>query len=379
MGNMSENTIPKKKTTLKDIAEEVGVSINTASCVLNPRSVPRHVAAGTRRAILETARRMNYQRNVAASSLAGGKTKTIGVLIPRLAHPFYAPIVESFEQMALKQGYQCFVGSTGNDGLASMHYIEGFLSRGVDGILMASGWENSEIRDGLAMIFQTNTPVLFIDHVWDEHPGPLVSGNHYMGGELLGRHLIDVGHRSMLFMAQDYTYQFQSVKMRLRGLRSAIEAAELPSSTLQETSADIGMRDGQWIAASEMLSARVIRILGTPDAPSAIVCSNDIIANLLIQGLHEKGVRVPEDVAITGYDDLVGVTIMSQFGIFSPSCLGSMPSLTTVRQPLHEIGQRAAMMLAQKMRGDAMETPMEDLVDVSLVVRASSALPSQRL
>lgn len=363
----------KARVTLQDIAEAVGVSANTVSCVLNPRSGPVRVAPGTRRAILEAARKMNYTRNVAASRLAGGKTRSIGILLPALTHALMGPVADAFEQEAVRLGYQCLVGCTRYDALSNMKCVENFLAHDVSGILLTPFWNNPEVKEALGLFFQREVPTVFIDFVWDEHPAPTICGDHYKGGQVLARHLLEVGHRSMLYLAPEDEIALHSIAQRIEGIRAALGEAKLDAKALSQVAVQLGSGD---YAAKVQLTEAALRALEGANPPSVILCDNDSVAYRVMQGLLERGLRIPNDVAVTGYDDL-NTAYLQTLGImdYIPFAL---PSLTTVRQPLREIGQRAARVLIGQIEDDQPASEAEQhLLDVSLVVRESSRLPDR--
>jgi LacI family transcriptional regulator len=364
-----------QQATLKDIAELVGVSINTVSGVLNPRSIAVRVSAVKRRAILDAAQRLNYRRNVAASRLAGGQTRTIGILMESLTHAFSAPVADAFEQEVVRRGYQCFVGCTRYDGLQKKNYIERFLEHGVNGLLMTAFWNNPEIKEALHGVLSTELPIVFVDYIWGEHPGPLVCGNHYQGGELLAQHLIEMGHRSMLFLATQQDIQTKSVKDRIRGVRSVLAAEGLAPEALRLFSANYELSDRY---TRSLVSDSIVREIQGPHRPTVVVCANDLTAYGLIIALTEKGLRVPDDIAVTGYDDL-DHSFWHSLGFTDNACLPYLVSLTTIRQPFEEIGRMAANTLIRQIEGETVSRRECQYADVSLVVRESSRLPSPRL
>ncbi len=359
----------KKQTTLKDIAEAVGVSVNTVSGVLNLRSVEVRVSTATRRAILTAARRLQYRRNVAASKLAGGKTRTLGILMPTLVNPFIAPIAAAFEQESVRLGYHCFMGCTQNDGLRKLEYVERFLAHGVDGLLLTTIWHDPDVEQALELLLSTDIPIVFIDYPWEAHPAPLISGNHFQGGQLLGRHLLETGHRRLAFFANETEHHFQSVKERIRGVRTMIQEAGLPESSLQ-----ILMGPSQ--RSKEYAAAAYQQIM--EGKPTAVLAANDVNAISLMAGLGELGLQVPRDLAITGYDDL-NHSFLTSIGFPDNSAYPWSIPITTVRQPLGEIGRVAAAKLVDQIQHGIIKEGEVHLLDVQLMARESSRLPERPL
>lgn len=376
---MPQPASPRKPVTLRDIAEQLGVSITTVSSVLNPRSNPAKVGLATRRAVLEAARRLGYRRNAAAARMGGSQTRTLGILLVDLIHPITSPIADAFEQEAQRLGYQCFIGCTRGDALQKARNIERFLEHDVQGMLLTTIWQGPDDREALDMIFQAGVPMVYADYMWEDHPAPLVCSNHSQGGRLLARHLIETGHRRFLFLGPELSANQFSVRERIRGLYEELAAQGLPPGALdvrgpQPMMAGVNLR--------ERYAQPVLEALNSAHPPSAVVCANDSIAWSLILGLSAAGLSVPDDVAVTGYDDLA-LTMLQTGLAMSEQELLSLPmlgELTSVRQPLRQIGREAARVLIGRIEGNgppAGEPPETCLLDVGLVARNSSRLPTR--
>lgn len=353
-----------KPVRLKDVAEAVGVSINTVSCVLNPRNPGTvKVSAATRTAIMKTARRLGYRRNIAAARLVGCKTKTLGILMKSLTHPLTAPIVDAFEEQAVALGYQCFIGCTRSRGLKKLEFVEQFLSHGVDGLLLTTIWNDPEVEHALNIAVDTNMPLVFIDYMWEARPSPLICGNHFQGGQLLAKHLLEVGHRKLAFLCDEGQKDLRSINERVLGVKSVVESSGHPDCTLSVLwSPSHASRD----------FARVVNDrLNQPDPPTAVLCSGDLTAIELIVGLAPYGISVPDDLCITGYDDLLSSYIAANLHLDGQPLPWNLP-ITTIRQPLQRIGATAAKVLIDRIEGTDTRSEVEHLLDVDLIVGASS-------
>lgn len=353
-----------KPVRLKDVAEAVGVSINTVSCVLNPRNPGNvKVSPATRTAILKAARRLGYRRNTAAARLVGCPTKTLGILINNLTSPMTAPIVDAFEEQAVELGYQCFIGCTRFRGLKKLEFVEQFLSHGVDGLLLTTIWNDPEVEHALKIAVDTHMPLVFIDYMWEARPAPLICGNHFMGGQLLARHLLQVGHRRMAFLCDEAQGNLRSIKDRIHGVES----------TLQESGHTDVILDLLWSPshhASDFARAVHDR-LGQADPPTVILCAGDLTAIELMVGLRAFGLQAPRDICITGYDDLLTPYIAANLHLDQEPLPWNLP-LTTVRQPLTKIGATAAQVLVDQVEGKFKGDQLEFLQEVELVVGPSS-------
>ncbi len=368
---MSNKTlVANKPVRLKDVAEAVGVSINTVSCVLNPRNPGNvKVSPATRTAIMKTARRLGYRRNTAAARLVGCKTNTLGILMNSLTHPLTAPIVDAFEEQAVALGYQCFIGCTRSRGLKKLEFVEQFLSHGVDGLLLTTIWNDPEVEHALKIALDTQMPIVFIDYMWEARPSPLICGNHFQGGQLLAQHLLDVGHRRMAFLCDEGQKDLRSINDRIRGVESILQQSGHPDATLNllwsptHHSRDFG---------------RVVHNrLQQSNPPTAVLCAGDLTAIELMVGLRSFGIRVPDDICITGYDDLLSPYIAANLHLDGDSLPWSLP-LTTVRQPITRIGTTAAQVLVDQIEGRPPGESLEHLLDVELIVGPSSIPTGQK-
>lgn len=366
----TKDTTANKPVRLKDVAESVGVSINTVSCVLNPRNPGNvKVSPATRTAIMKAARRLGYRRNTAAARLVGCKTNTFGILMNSLTNPLTAPIVDAFEEQAVAMGYQCFIGCTRARGLKKLEFVEQFLSHGVDGLLLTTIWNDPEVEHALKIAVDTNMPIVFIDYMWEARPAPLICGNHFQGGQLLARHLLEVGHRRMAFLCDDAQKDLRSINDRIRGVRDVMESAGHSDTNLNLL----------WSPSHHSRDfARVVcDRLQQPDPPTVILCAGDLTAIELMVGLTALGYSVPGDICITGYDDLLAPYIAANLHLDGELLPWKLP-LTTVRQPLTRIGATAAQLLVDQVEGRFDGVKLEHLLDVELVTGITSIPPSAR-
>ncbi|KXK31590.1 MAG: HTH-type transcriptional regulator DegA [Candidatus Hinthialibacteria bacterium OLB16] len=369
-GTVQTTTRPQRKNggraTLKDIAEATGWSVNTISAVLNERRTKARVSEKTRQTIQEVARSLGYRRNTAASLLAGGRTRTLGVLLDTLANNFGAPLAEAFESEAAAKGYQCFLGCTRFDGFRKLDYIERFLSHNVEGLLLIGVWLDPEVEVALNSVLSTNTPLVTVDLPWADHDVPLICGNHYMGGKILARHLLKTGHRDILYLCPPDTLHLSSIRERIRGMSSAVEEQACPETVFR-----IIETPGKSLEDVEVaLNPHLLR----ENWPSVIAAGHDLHAFRVIEVLKTRGLRVPEDIAVVGYDDIQHELLWS-LGVESSQVLPIPIPITTVRQPVREMGREAARLLIDRIEKGQQSGGYQVMIDVELVVRSSCSLP----
>jgi len=363
----TELEMARKRVTLSDVAKDLGLSVNAVSGVLNGRDNVR-VGEATRKAILASARKLGYRRNVGASVLAGGKTRSIGLLVADLRNAFSAPVAGAFEEEASRLGYQCILGCTQYDGIRKAAYIERFLSYQIDGLLLTTIWQDPDVQRALRSVLSEKIPVVFVDYPWKDMPGSVVCGNHFQGGRLLGRHLIEMGHRNIIYVSDCRSMGVHSVEQRIQGLRSAIGEENLPQDRLMVDVFDPQRGLGEWVGG-------FLSHLSSRNRPSVIVASNDCDAYRLYSELQLRNVRVPDDIALAGYDDL-GHFLLGSIGMNEaqlPFLMGF--PLTTIRQPLTSIGFEAAHVLIDAIEGKKSVWPVNRELDVELIVRESTRLP----
>lgn len=357
-----------KRTTLKDIASATGVSINTVSAVLNERSTQARVGDRKRKEIQEAARLLGYRRNAAASLLAGGRSKTLGILLDTLANSFGAPLAEAFESEAAERGYQCFLGCTQFDGLRKVDYVERFLGHNVEGLLLIGVWLDPDVEDALNNALSGNTQVVTVDLPWAGHDVPLICGNHFMGGKILGEHLLSMGHRNILYLAPPDTLHLASIRERILGIRGVVEEHTDLGVTFQVAN------------TPEKSLASVLEVvspyLDSANPPSVIAAGHDLHAFRVIAALRNQGIRVPEDVAVVGYDDIQHELLWA-LGVEASQVLPIPIPITTIRQPVRQMGREAARILIDRIEKGVDGGGLKVMVDVELVVRGSCRLPDR--
>lgn len=358
----------KKRTTLKDIASRVGVSVNTVSGVLNKRSVTVRVSPETRRAILATATELGYQGNRTGHPADGRFYRTLGILIPAIHSPFSATVADAFEREVLTLGYQCFACRTLYDEMRLVQYVERLLEHDVDGLLVLSILGDVEAEKGVRYAFERHLPMVLVDNVWKKSPAPLICSDDHKGGRLLAEHLLQVGHRNFIFLGLSFQDELASVQDRFDGFHQVLDEAGLGEGALRRISFNNFDISG--------LPDSIIPCLGQQNAPTAVVCTNDMTAAYLMAGLRERGLSVPEDVAVTGYDDLN----MMFYGMEGAPWAEHFPlamSLTTIRQPIRKLGQEAGRLLVRQIEHGDVPLDTRRVFDVELVIRNSSKLPGR--
>ena len=275
--------------TLRDVAEESGVSVSTVSRILDDRGTPSRTATATK--VRAAAERLGYRRNVFASNLRRGATGTIGVLVPRLTDAVMALMFEAIERAARRQGYFAVVATCGDDADAERRATETLLDRGVDGLILAT----ARIDDSLpASLRERGIPHVLVLRTDGVSPSAL--GDDETGGYLAVRHLLDLGHRDIAVVTGPWFTS--SGQDRLRGAQKALAEAgiDLPDGRVISTGygVDAGSEAGYTLLRAE---AR----------PTAIFAANDNLAIGIIGAARNLGILPGQDLSIVGYLSLIHI------------------------------------------------------------------------
>ena len=335
--------VEKRSSTIQDVADLAQVSISTVSRVVNDAGYP--VRPETRRRVLEAIGALDFRPNPIARSLVGKPTQTIGLIVPDISNPYYPLLSRGVEDVASEQGYTVFFCNTDRSAAKARHYVEVLREKQTDGLIFAGGGleENGEplLSEG-----DSGRVVLIGRHHW---PFPSVQVDNARAARDATCHLIELGHRRIAFISGPIG--LTSARDRLAGYMQAMEdpGSRVDQSLIQE--GDFQAESG-YQAAFSLLQSR--------EAPTAIFAANDQMAIAAMAAAYDLGLRVPEDVAVVGFDD-------------TPAARDVRPALTTVSLPTYEIGASAARLLLRLLAGEATEETV--WLPTRLVVRQSSGVP----
>ena len=334
----------QRRTSLKEIAEQLGVSIATVSRALRDS---HEVGEEMRIKIQALAKKLNYRPNPFAQSLKRKTPKVIGVVVPNLVTHYYAAVLDGIEDYATKSGYAVIAANSHEDHLREEKTIDNFVNMYVVGIIACLAQDTVdyshfvEINDmGIPLVFFARTclPEMF---------SSVVSNGDEAAKEAT-LHLIDTGSRRIAFI--NGPKEFEYARSRTEGYHSAMEKAGIAID--QNLIASMGP-DMDY----DMAKAAAMHMLSLPDSPDAFFCISDVLATAAIKASIEMGKRVPEDVAVVGFDDIQLASIMN-------------PSITTVRQPRAQIGSLATEMLIKLIEGK--DKPSSMYLGAEFIVRESA-------
>ncbi|MGO1183258.1 MAG: LacI family DNA-binding transcriptional regulator [Micrococcaceae bacterium] len=306
----------RSSVTLKALAEELGLNASTVSRVLNNPDTAdaRWASPETAQRILELARERGYSKNPYAASLRTAKSRMIGVVVPRLQDFVLATIYEGIDEAATERDYFTVVANSLDDQEAQRIKVEKLLDRRVDGLILGDALFEDPYLDDLK---ERGIPFVLVNR---RSPGHVsVTCNDYEGGRIAAQHFLATGRRSFGVIAGDL--RASTARDRLAGFRAALEEA---GHTLPERQVVPGGFDADaGRAAAEELMDR-------GPLPDAVFAANDFSAIGAIGAFTQRGVRIPEDLALIGFND---------------TPLAPAVNLTTVRSPMHEMGRGGLLTL----------------------------------
>jgi LacI family transcriptional regulator len=332
--------------TMKDIAEELGISIGTVSKVL--RDHP-DISDKMRERVQRRIRELNYRPNLAARTLVTGRTYTVGLVAPDLVHPFFGELAAGLSKPLRKKGYSLIISPTDEDFDLESRAIDQLLARRVDALLVAPSQRGSE---WLKALENQSTPLILIDRRPDGVKVHFVGAKDEEIGYLATSHLIQVGCRRIAHIGGPL---ISTAIGRLNGFRRALQHAGYsynPEFVISREHADEASDATGYAAMNNLLSGRRL--------PDGVFCYNDPTAMGAMQAAIEKGLRIPQDLAIIG----AGNVRYSKF---------LRVPLSTIDQRSGEIGERAARLALKLIETRARARPRTILITPELIVRESSA------
>jgi LacI family transcriptional regulator len=326
---------------IKDVAKEAGVSAASVSRALTGN---RKVSPKIKKAVLAAAKKLGYQTNFVARSLRSHSTRTIGMIVPRIANPYFIAAVQSVERCAQAQGYDLFICDSVADTEIEKQRIQALLARWVDGIVIipCDEWRSADA----ALEALRQVPVIAVDREICGVEMDLICVDNHAGIVSVMEHLKNKSRDHLAFVG---------ARKKTSTARERLNAYLNHMHNFSPSSADrvyLGDFTSEWgkKAAEKILSQRPL--------PDAVVCANDLIAIGVVGTLRACGINIPSDIAVTGFDDI-------------ELCRFVEPPITTVHQPLDVIGAEATQRLLSRVEGDV-EYHTRIRIVPELIVRASS-------
>jgi LacI family transcriptional regulator len=337
------------QVTIKDIARELGISPSTVSRALKDHP---DISIETKKAVNELAERLNYQPNIVALSLRQRKTNTIGVIIPEVVHFFFSTVVSGIEDVAYEAGYNVILTQSNESYQREVIDMKALFNSRVDGMLLSLSRETTNF-DHIESIISKGVPIVFYDRMYNNPNTSKVIVDDYVGAKEAVLHLIDQGCKRIAHL--EGAPNLILSKDRLRGYQDALIERNMEVRDTYTLVCPSGSFEEGKKATRKLLT------MSSP--PDAIFCNNDPMAMGCMMAIKEKGLKIPDDVAVVGYSNWFFGEIMD-------------PSLTTVDQPGFEMGQEAARLLIRQIEArdkDQGETiPETKILKTRLIIRNSS-------
>jgi LacI family transcriptional regulator len=322
--------------TVKDVAEQAGVSVGTVSRVLSGETSVKPLL---REKVSDAIAALGYRPNVTARALRTSKTDVIGLIIPDITNPFFAQMAASVESAAMERSHTVMLASSHNNPEAERHHILAFLDRSVCGIIVAASSGSSDLPSELPV------PIISLDRRLGDFS--LVSTNHAQAASLMADHLYGLGHRRIAYIAGPP--DTDAGRVRREGFIKRL--ALLGKAT---GPAEVTILQGKFDYDSGERIARELLSLPPADRPTAIAAASDQQAIGALRAARDLKIDVPGRLSIAGFDDIALAKLV-------------VPRLTTVRQPVEKLAARAVELLF-----DQPFAARDEMIDGSLVVRGST-------
>lgn len=335
---------------MKDVARHAGVSVSTVSYVVND-SGP--VATSRRARVLDAVRVLNYTPNESARSLKRRSTSAIGLIVPDLTNQFFGAITEGVERAATERDVLIVLCAPDVTGRADPDHARLLQSQRLDGVIYLAGTGTSP---EVILELSKSGAVVLVDEQLPGFDLPTVVSDSRRGAREVARHVLEQGHTKLAIISGPEV--LWTAEQRLAGMREALAGAGINSDTVPVYVGDYREDSGRRLAQEALSGMSGARL-------TAILCANDLMAIGAIQYCRSAGIRVPEDVSVTGFDDVPVAAMIS-------------PALTTVRQPAREMGYAAGTLLFRHLSGTS-DGERVQVFPVSLQVRESVRPPASQL
>lgn len=332
------------RVKIRDVAEHAGVSVGTVSNVLNH---PEAVSEATRLGVLAAIDELGFVRNGSASRLRLARSTVVGVVVLDVGNPFFTEIVRGAETALELRGYTALVCNSDGESARQRQHLRFLEEQRVAGVLITpTDYERD--RGQLDRLRKRGVRVVLVDEAGDRGEACSVAVDDIRGGEIAGQHLLEIGRRRIVYVTG--SDRIRQCADRGAGLRRALQLAEGDIALETVTVPNLDGRSG-YGSVDEVLAHR----------PDAVFCANDLVALGVLRGLFERGVAVPDDIALVGYDDIDFAQI------------ASVP-LTSVRQPANRMGEAAASLLAEECGGEPGHEHQRITFSPELIARRSTTV-----
>lgn len=333
-----------KMVTIRQIADHARVSTATVSHVINSTA---YVSPELRQRVLAAVRELGYQPSAVARSLRTKQTKTVGIVIPDIANPFFADVTRGAEDLLLQEGYTLIIGNSDGEAGKQEQYYRTFCSKQVDGLLMVVA-PAEHPPEYLGQHNCEALPIVYLDRMYRGLRGDGVMADNAGGSFDAVGHLLSLGHQRVAIITGPP--QLQNARMRLEGYQRALEQYHV------EVASEL-VREGRFDVESGYEQTKAL--LSLNNRPTGLFVSNALMSMGCLRAFAEYRVRCPEEIALVSFDDIFWFDLLR-------------PSISAVAQPSYELGAKAAEMLLKRLSGHLKGPPCHKVLETKLVVRDSS-------
>lgn len=328
--------------TIKDVAREAGIAVGTVSRVLNNRG---YISKETREKVRAAMEKLNYQPNETARSLQKKKSNMIGVIVPQIAHPFFSELISNLEVAAYQNDYRIILLNSQGMKTKESEFLELCRRNQVVGIILCNG--NLDI----AKNEEIPIPIITIERKMEGGDAAIECDNE-LGGELAAAHLIEMGCRHLIHIG-GVTDPNMPGENRGLGFMNHCRRHQVDAKIIQ-----VPFKDYRMLSAGQFLN----QLLDENPETDGVFLSDDIMASEMLQVCAKKGIRVPEQLKLVGFDD----SVISKL---------SNPPLTTIRQPVEDMARQAIDFIVKMEKGEPV--PSRTIFPVELVVRDTTCVMKQ--
>ncbi len=326
--------------TIKDVAREAKVSVATVSRVLNKHE---NISLKTKITVKKAIDKLNYEPNMLGRNLRRSKSGMILALMPSISNPFYAQIVEGIEDIATRNNYTVLICGTDSNVDKENLYFNLLKQKLIDGVIMMNTLQEPEVINALAKKY----PIIQCSEYSEEVDIPFISIDNKKASYDAIKFLVKLGHKDIALINSDEGFLY--ARRRKEGYMEALKESGIAIREEFVEQVGLGFDNGRRM---------VKRLLKLKKPPTAIFAVSDILAIGAIKEIHESKLRVPEDIAVIGFDNVDFASI-------------STPSLTTIAQPMYQIGCEATKMLLRRIND--IDAPIDNIIlDYNLIIREST-------
>lgn len=332
--------------SIREVAEQAGVSLGTVSNVLNR---PEMVAEATRLRVQTVIEQLGFVRNGSAHQLRAGRSHHLGLVVLDVTNPFFTEVARGVEDAANEAGYVVILCNSDSSPEKEGRYLHMLHEQRTAGILITPVQNDVAYLQHLR---QRGSAIVLLDRPSRARDLCSVAIDDALGGELAVRHLLELGHRHITFVSGPLS--IRQYAERRRGAHRAIKMAGLdPSKTMN----DILLATQNAHSGEQCVET----LLNYPQSPTAIFCANDLLALGVMRGLGQRGIKIPGDIALVGYDDVEFASMLS-------------PALTSIRQPKYQLGRAAAELLLHEISETEKHQHTQIMYQPELIVRSSTQM-----